>query len=62
MKYRIEYKEQTEIEKMIGIEDAYAYTVRELKTFIENKEYKIKCITKIYNDGVVVDVTRKYIA
>lgn len=60
--YRIEYEAQTKIEKMIGIEDDYAYSTIELKNIIKNAERPIKCITKIYIDGAGVDVTRKYIA
>lgn len=33
--YRIEYEAQTKIEKMIGIEDDYAYSTIELKNIIK---------------------------
>lgn len=61
MMYRIEYEAQTKIEKMIGIEDDYAYSTIELENIIKNAERPIKCITKFYKDGAGVDVTRKYI-
>lgn len=63
MKYRVEYEKPDN--KIFEPEPDFVTGIKELKYLLKHgydtNNYKVKCITKLYNDGAGENVTSKYI-